>query len=77
MPNIDSLLPCCLCCCCCCPSPLQAIGLTLYEHEDCCDPLDRPVRKTQWLTYSHVHGTNEAAVSLQGHTILIVDEVRQ
>jgi hypothetical protein len=56
---------------------LQAIGLTLYEHEDCCDPLDRPVRKTQWLTYSHVHGTNEAAVSLQGHTILIVDEVRQ
>jgi hypothetical protein len=35
------------------------------------------VRKTQWLTYSHVHGTNEAAVSLQGHTILIVDEVRQ
>jgi hypothetical protein len=35
------------------------------------------VRKTQWLTYSHVHGRQEAAVSLQGHTILIVDEVRQ
>lgn len=56
--------------------PIQAIGLTLYEQDDVSfDPANRPVRKTQWLTYNHQHGPQEAAVSLQGHRILIVDEV--
>lgn len=56
--------------------PIQAIGLTLYEHDDiACDPLNRPVRKTQWLMYQHQNGPHEGAVSLQGHRILIVDEV--
>ncbi len=54
--------------------PIQAIGLILYNDDldgGDFDPSTVPVRKTQWLNYRQ----SEANVSLQGHNILIVDEV--
>lgn len=54
--------------------PIQAIGLILYNDDldgGDFDPSTVPVRKTQWLNYRQ----SEASVSLQGHNILIVDEV--
>eukprot|EP00198_Chlamydomonas_reinhardtii_P011912 XP_001701249.1 predicted protein [Chlamydomonas reinhardtii] len=53
--------------------PIQTIGLVLYDDNlDKYDPDTAVVRKTQWLNYSHGEGTG---ISLQGHNILIVDEV--
>lgn len=53
--------------------PIQAIGLALYEDTNGADPLTAPVRKTQWLTLSDYR--EQAGICLQGHNILVVDEV--
>ena len=52
---------CCVCCICC---------LQLYEVEGS-DPTTSPVQRVQWLSY----GTGPGQLLLQGHRILIVDEV--
>ncbi|GLC42764.1 hypothetical protein PLESTB_001415700 [Pleodorina starrii] len=53
--------------------PIQTIGLILYDDNlDKYDPETAVVRKTQWLNYSAGEGTG---ISLQGHNVLIVDEV--
>ncbi|GIL59257.1 hypothetical protein Vafri_14175 [Volvox africanus] len=53
--------------------PIQTIGLILYDDNlDKYDPETAVVRKTQWLNYGAGEGTG---ISLQGHNILIVDEV--
>jgi hypothetical protein len=54
-----------------CNIPIQTIGLQLYDV-DGCDPETSPVQRVQWLAY----GTGPGQVLLQGHRILIVDEVR-
>ncbi|WIA14464.1 hypothetical protein OEZ85_002989 [Tetradesmus obliquus] len=53
-----------------CNIPIQTIGLQLYDV-DGCDPETSPVQRVQWLAY----GTGPGQVLLQGHRILIVDEV--
>ncbi|EFJ47960.1 hypothetical protein VOLCADRAFT_61062 [Volvox carteri f. nagariensis] len=53
--------------------PIQTIGLILYDDNlDKYDPETAVVRKTQWLNYGAGEGTG---ISLQGHNVLIVDEV--
>lgn len=53
--------------------PIQTIGLILYDDNlDKYDPETAVVRKTQWLNYGSGEGTG---ITLQGHNILIVDEV--
>ncbi|KXZ47230.1 hypothetical protein GPECTOR_37g236 [Gonium pectorale] len=53
--------------------PIQTIGLILYDDNNHnYDPATAVVRKTQWLNYGAGEGTG---ISLQGHNILIVDEV--
>lgn len=52
--------------------PIKAIGLELYENTDL-DPLVAPVRKTQWLTLTDYDSAE--GIDLNGHDILIVDEV--
>lgn len=53
--------------------PIQTIGLVLYDDNlDTYDVSTATVRKTQWLNYSSGEG---AGISLQGHNVLIVDEV--
>ncbi|KAG2487333.1 hypothetical protein HYH03_014049 [Edaphochlamys debaryana] len=54
--------------------PIQTIGLILYDDNlDKYDPSTAVVRKTQWLNYGG--GESHSGISLQGHNILIVDEV--
>jgi hypothetical protein len=50
--------------------PIQTIGLQLYEVEGA-DPTTSPVQRVQWLSY----GTGPGQMLLQGHRLLIVDEV--
>eukprot|EP00878_Enallax_costatus_P024787 GHUV01026474.1.p1 GENE.GHUV01026474.1~~GHUV01026474.1.p1 ORF type:complete len:248 (+),score=73.76 GHUV01026474.1:917-1660(+) len=53
-----------------CNIPIQTIGLQLYDLEGR-DPATSPVERIQWLSY----GTGPGQVQLQGHRILLVDEV--